>query len=63
MKGERLCEEHPVIAAPDTTRFRVGERLAVVPAHGCTTMNLHPAVLMVTADGLRWDPVAAHGRR
>jgi D-serine deaminase-like pyridoxal phosphate-dependent protein len=61
---ERMSEEHGVLIAPDgRTGLRIGERLLVIPAHCCTTVNLHPAVLMVEAGAAWWDPVAARGWR
>lgn len=59
---ERLSEEHGMLVAPGGwTRLRVGDRIVVIPAHCCTTVNLHPAVLMVEAGRAWWDPVAARG--
>ncbi len=60
----RLSEEHAVLAAPDRTGLTVGDRVVIVPAHACTTVNLHPALLLVSADGTaRWLPVDARGWR
>jgi D-serine deaminase-like pyridoxal phosphate-dependent protein len=58
---ERMSEEHGVLTAAGPTGLRIGERVAVIPAHCCTTVNLHPAVLMVEETGSRWDPLAARG--
>ena len=59
---ERMSEEHGMLVAPGgRTRLRIGDRLVVVPAHCCTTVNLHPAVLMVEVGRAWWDPVAARG--
>lgn len=59
---ERLSEEHGMLVAPGgRTGLRIGDRLLVIPAHCCTTVNLHPAVLMVEAGRAWWDPVAARG--
>jgi len=59
---DRMSEEHGVLVAPGgATRLRIGDRLAIVPVHCCTTVNLHPAVLMVEATRAWWDPVAARG--
>ena len=61
---ERMSEEHGMLLAPQgRTALRVGDRLLVIPAHCCTTVNLHPAVLMVEAESAWWDPVAARGWR
>jgi len=59
---ERMSEEHGMlVASGGRTRLRIGDRLLVIPAHCCTTVNLHPAVLMVQAGTAWWDPVAARG--
>jgi D-serine deaminase-like pyridoxal phosphate-dependent protein len=58
----RLSEEHAVLTASDKTGLRVGDRLLIVPAHACTTVNLHPAILFVSAGGeAHWSPVDARG--
>ncbi len=59
----RLSEEHAVRAHPYRSSPRVGDRLAIVPAHVCTTVNLQPAVLLVSAGHHRWLAVDAHGWR
>ena len=40
----------------------LGERVVVVPAHACTTVNLHPELLFVGSEA-HWEPVAARGWR
>lgn len=58
----RLSEEHAVLTAPDRTGLKVGDRLVIVPAHVCTTVNLHPALLLVSpGGGSSWLPVDARG--
>jgi D-serine deaminase-like pyridoxal phosphate-dependent protein len=60
----RLNEEHGILTGPDAGRLRIGDRILILPAHVCTTVNLHPEVLMVPDAGEpRWDPVAARGWR
>ncbi len=61
LRLERLSEEHGVITAKGPVGLRVGDRIVVIPAHACTTINLQSAVLMVGPDGARWDEVAARG--
>jgi D-serine deaminase-like pyridoxal phosphate-dependent protein len=60
---ERLSEEHAVLTASGSgTGLRVGDRVVIVPAHVCTTVNLHPALLFLGQDGgSRLEPVAARG--
>jgi D-serine deaminase-like pyridoxal phosphate-dependent protein len=59
----RLSEEHGVIATPPGSRLRIGDRVAIVPAHICPTVNLADTVLV--ARGARLEDewiVAARGR-
>jgi D-serine deaminase-like pyridoxal phosphate-dependent protein len=60
----RLSEEHTVVTAPEATGLKVGDRVAIVPGHACTTVNLHPYLLAFAAGGrTRWEPVDARGWR
>jgi D-serine deaminase-like pyridoxal phosphate-dependent protein len=57
----RLSEEHAVLEG-DKMPLRIGDRVAVLPAHACTTVNLHPAILFVEPTGeARWQVVSARG--
>ncbi|HEX6547902.1 MAG TPA: alanine racemase [Candidatus Dormibacteraeota bacterium] len=56
---ERLNEEHAVVTGP--ADLRVGDRVVVIPAHVCTAVNLHPAVLFYGDGEAGWDPVVARG--
>jgi D-serine deaminase-like pyridoxal phosphate-dependent protein len=57
----RLSEEHAVLEG-DRMPLRTGDRVAVLPGHACTTVNLHPAILFVEPTGeARWEPVSARG--
>jgi D-serine deaminase-like pyridoxal phosphate-dependent protein len=57
----RLSEEHAVVEA-DRIQLRTGDRLVIVPAHACTTVNLHPAILFVESSGeARWEAAVARG--
>jgi D-serine deaminase-like pyridoxal phosphate-dependent protein len=59
---ERLNEEHAVLVGGDLPRL--GDRVVVVPAHACTTVNLHPELLYVGATQQpHWEPVSARGWR
>ena len=59
---ERLSEEHAVVTG--AAGLGVGDRVLVVPAHACTTVNLHPEILFVGGPAEPWwDPVAARGWR
>jgi D-serine deaminase-like pyridoxal phosphate-dependent protein len=57
-----LTEEHGV--GSSARSVRVGERIAFVPAHVCTTVNLSDQLVAVRGDRVEsiW-PVAARGRR
>jgi D-serine deaminase-like pyridoxal phosphate-dependent protein len=58
----RLSEEHAVLTASERTGLTIGDRVAIIPAHACTTVNLHPAVLFVSTEGsTRWVAVDARG--
>lgn len=57
---ERLSEEHGVLVGEGLPRL--GERVVVIPAHACTTVNLHPELLFAAPDP-HWEPVAARGWR
>jgi D-serine deaminase-like pyridoxal phosphate-dependent protein len=58
----RLSEEHAVLTSATKTALSIGDRVAIIPAHACTTVNLHPAVLLATTDGgSRWQKVDARG--
>jgi D-serine deaminase-like pyridoxal phosphate-dependent protein len=58
----RLSEEHAVLTSGGKTGLSIGDRVAIIPAHACTTVNLHPAVLLAPEKGdARWLPVDARG--
>jgi D-serine deaminase-like pyridoxal phosphate-dependent protein len=58
----RLSEEHAVLTPQAETEITIGQRLVIVPAHACTTVNLHDTVLLI-ADQKRWLVVDARGWR
>jgi len=42
---ERLSEEHGILnVARSERRYRVGDRLSIIPNHVCTTLNMHDEV-------------------
>jgi D-serine deaminase-like pyridoxal phosphate-dependent protein len=58
----RLSEEHAVLTAPQQTRLAIGDRVVILPAHACTTVNLQPALLLLSGGSQpRWFPVDARG--
>lgn len=60
----RMNEEHGYVELPDgSPRFRVGERVRVVPNHICVAMNLHERVYGVRGEQVveQWT-VSARGK-
>jgi D-serine deaminase-like pyridoxal phosphate-dependent protein len=59
----RVSEEHGMISTPPDSPLRVGDRVAIVPSHACTVINLTDDVLVAEAGAIvdRWR-VAARGR-
>jgi D-serine deaminase-like pyridoxal phosphate-dependent protein len=58
----RLSEEHAVLTAPRQTRLAIGKRVVILPAHVCTTVNLHAALRLFSRDhGAVRLPVDARG--
>jgi D-serine deaminase-like pyridoxal phosphate-dependent protein len=59
----KLSEEHGVVAVVEGERFRVGERVRVLPNHACVVSNLHDRVLAVRGERVEEEwRVAARGR-
>lgn len=59
----RLSEEHGVIAVEPGERFRVGERVFVLPNHACVVSNLHDVVYGVRGGRVEAEwRVAARGK-
>lgn len=60
----KLSEEHGTIDLTDPDReFRIGDRIEILPTHGCTTINLHDKFYVVRGDEVVdiW-PVAGRGK-
>jgi D-serine deaminase-like pyridoxal phosphate-dependent protein len=60
---QHLSEEHGSLHCEDGAPLKRGDRVEIVPSHGCTTINLHDAYY-VTRDGKLeavW-PIAGRGR-
>ena len=59
----KLSEEHGVLGVEEGERFRVGERVRVLPNHACVVSNLHDRVLAVRGERVEAEwRVAARGR-
>jgi D-serine deaminase-like pyridoxal phosphate-dependent protein len=58
----RLSEEHGWLSVDPGHDLRVGDRLRIVPAHACTSVNLSPWLWVVEGERVleRW-PVSARG--
>jgi D-serine deaminase-like pyridoxal phosphate-dependent protein len=58
----KLSEEHTTVASDDL-QIRVGDRLEVIPAHCCATMNLHRGCVAIRGGSIEalW-PIEASGR-
>ena len=58
-----LSEEHTKLALTGGAQLKPGDRIELLPTHGCTTFNLHDA-FYVMRGGIVEDmwPVAARGR-
>ena len=59
----RLSEEHGVIEVVPGESFRVGERVRILPNHGCVVSNLHDRLIGIRGDRVETElVVAARGR-
>jgi D-serine deaminase-like pyridoxal phosphate-dependent protein len=59
----RLSEEHAVLTSSDHVGIGLGGRVVLIPSHVCTTVNLHPSLLLTSVKGNRWLVVDARGWR
>lgn len=59
----RVMEEHGIIALPPGSDLRIGDRVAIVPAHICAAVNLADSVLVAQGGAIvdEWR-VAARGK-
>src|SRR2546427_10246503 len=44
----RLSEEHAVLTGSGRTGLSAGDRMVIIPAHACTTVNVHPDLVLVS---------------
>ena len=58
-----LSEEHGHLAIPETAKLAIGEKIEIIPTHGCTTINLHDKFYAVRGDCVeaQWE-IAARGK-
>ncbi len=60
---ERLSEEHGVVRIEPGDRFRVDDRVSILPNHACVVSNLHDRIYGVRAGAVETEwRVAARGR-
>ena len=59
----KLSEEHGTLDGPGASRLKVGDKVELIPSHGCTTINLHERYHVIDGETLVdiW-PVDARGR-
>jgi D-serine deaminase-like pyridoxal phosphate-dependent protein len=59
----RASEEHGVLGLSPDSPLKIGDRVAIIPNHICSAVNLHDAVLIAEEGRIvdEW-PVAARGR-
>ena len=60
---ERMSEEHGILEGPGVDGYKVGDHVALAPAHACGTVNLHEQLWIVEGGKAvdRWA-VVARGR-
>ena len=59
---ERVTEEHGMLSVDEDSDLRIGDTVEIIPNHVCSTVNLHDAVYLWTADGsMEKVRVAARG--
>lgn len=61
----KLAEEHGYIELKDISyeTFKIGEKIEIIPSHGCTTINLHEKFYVIRNDIVEtiW-PIEARGK-
>ena len=60
---KKLAEEHAILELADGVELKVGSRVALLPSHGCTTINLHDEFVVIerAREKERW-PIEARGK-
>jgi D-serine deaminase-like pyridoxal phosphate-dependent protein len=59
---DRLSEEHGIVRVAGGDRFRVGDRVRILPNHACVVANLHDRLVAVRGDRVEGEVlVAARG--
>jgi len=55
----RMSEEHGMVSLQGGRRFRVGDRLRIIPNHICTTVNLHNSLYLSDDAAALLEPSAS----
>jgi D-serine deaminase-like pyridoxal phosphate-dependent protein len=50
LQVSKLSEEHGTIVGELVDRLRLGDRIELIPSHGCTTINLHSQYYVLDGD-------------
>ena len=58
----RVSEEHGMLSVPADAKVVIGARVAIVPNHICSVVNLANTVTIVDDSGIERVPVAARGK-
>ena len=63
LKVRRLAEEHTLLDVAEGVEVKVGQRIALLPSHCCTTINLHDEYIVVerAKEKERW-PIEGRGK-
>jgi len=63
VKVMKLNEEHGILRLGEGRRLSLGDKIELVPAHGCTTINLHDRMYALRDGAVEsvWD-IAARGK-
>ena len=63
VRVRRLAEEHAILELDPGVELKVGQRVALLPSHCCTTVNLHDEFVVVerAKEAIRW-PIEARGK-
>lgn len=61
LEVSKLSEEHATLVGSGTDSLRLGDKVELLPSHGCTTINLHDCYRVVQGDRVV-DTWPVHGR-
>jgi D-serine deaminase-like pyridoxal phosphate-dependent protein len=56
-------EEHTIITVPQKAAVKIGDRIEIIPSHGCTTSNLYSEFIVYEDDKVKgaW-PIEGRGK-